>query len=75
MERRSHEAQSRHDELSGNLPDATRPLLRQIEAMQRTAEAHADAWRSAEESLQQRLAQSEAQYAAAGRCFIFSYYS
>lgn len=66
MERRSQEEQSRHDELTGNLPDATRPLLRQIEGMQRTAEAHADAWRASEESLQLRLADTEARCAAAG---------
>lgn len=72
LERRNQEAESRHDELTGNLPDATRPLLRQIEGMQRTAEAHAEAWRAAEESLQRRLAESESQCASAGKDRLLS---
>jgi hypothetical protein len=34
LERRSQAAELRHQELSAKLPEAARPLLRQIEAMQ-----------------------------------------
>ena len=34
MERRCQAAELRHQELTSKLPEATRPLLRQIEAMQ-----------------------------------------
>lgn len=34
LERRAQGAELRHQELAAKLPDATRPLLRQIEAMQ-----------------------------------------
>jgi len=34
VEARSQDAESRHEELTARLPEATRPLLRQIEAMQ-----------------------------------------
>jgi hypothetical protein len=34
LEARSQQAESRHEELMARLPEATRPLLRQIEAMQ-----------------------------------------
>ncbi len=65
MERRNQEAEARHEELTGKLPDTTRPLLRQIEGMQRTAEAHAQAWQAAEHSLQSRLSEAESQAASA----------
>lgn len=66
MERRNQEAESRHEELTNKLPEATRPLLRQIEGMQRTASAHAQAWQAAEQALQSRLADAEARAASAG---------
>lgn len=59
MERRNQEAEARHEELTGKLPDTTRPLLRQIEGMQRTAAAHAQAWQAAEQALQSRLSEAE----------------
>jgi hypothetical protein len=34
LESRSRESEARHEELTARLPEATRPLLRQIEAMQ-----------------------------------------
>lgn len=34
LERRSNAAEMRHQDLTAKLPDAMRPLLRQIEAMQ-----------------------------------------
>ena len=67
MERRNQEAEARHEDLTGTLPDATRPLLRQIEGMQRTAAAHAQAWQMAEQALQSRLNDAEARAAAAGQ--------
>lgn len=39
LERRCQAAEQRHQELSVKLPDAARPLLRQIEAMQASASA------------------------------------
>jgi hypothetical protein len=66
MQRRGQAAESRHEELAAALPEATRPLLRQIEAMQAAAGAHAQAWAAAERSLQERLSAAEAHAAAAG---------
>ncbi|GAX82954.1 hypothetical protein CEUSTIGMA_g10381.t1 [Chlamydomonas eustigma] len=65
LERRSQAAELRHQELSAKLPEAARPLLRQIEAMQAAANAQADTWAAAEQLLQQRIADSEARAAAA----------
>lgn len=67
LERRNQEAEARHEELTGKLPDTTRPLLRQIEAMQRSAAAHAQAWQAAEQALQSRLGDAESQAASAGQ--------
>ena len=36
VERRCQGAEARHEELASNIPEATRPLLRQLEAMQVT---------------------------------------
>lgn len=47
------------------LPEATRPLLRQIEAMQAANAANAAAWAAAERSLHDRLSSAEAHAAAA----------
>lgn len=66
MERRNQDAESRHEELTHRLPEATRPLLRQIESMQRAAATHAEAWQAAEQALQNRLAEAEGRAAAAG---------
>ena len=64
--RRGQAAEARHEELASALPDATRPLLRQIEAMQAAAAAHAQAWVAAERSLHNRLSAAEAVAAASG---------
>jgi len=66
MERRNQEAEARHEELTGKLPEATRPLLRQIEGMQRTATAHSQAWQAAEQSLNARLSEAESSAATSG---------
>ena len=65
MERWSQEAEMRHEELSAKLPEATRPLLRQMEAMQAAAAAQAEAWAAAERHLTQRAGDAEAQAASA----------
>lgn len=64
--RRGQAAEARHEELASALPEATQPLLRQIEAMQAAAAAHSDAWAAAERSLHERLSAAEAQAAASG---------
>jgi hypothetical protein len=71
--RRSQAAEARHEELTAALPEATRPLLRQIEAMQASSAAHAQAWAAAERSLQERLSAAEAHAAAAGDALKTSY--
>lgn len=65
LERRGEEAELRHEELSAKLPAATRPLLRQMEAMQASAAAADGAWVAAERHLTSRVADAEAQAAAA----------
>ncbi|BDA43326.1 TATA element modulatory factor at C-terminar half [Coccomyxa sp. Obi] len=62
--RRSQAAESRHEELATALPEATRPLLRQIEAMQAANAANAQAWAAAERTLHDRLSAAEAHAAA-----------
>ena len=64
--RRGQAAEARHEELASAMPEATRPLLRQIEAMQAAATAHSQAWAAAERSLNDRLSAAEAQAAASG---------
>ena len=34
LQQRCQQAEARHEDLAARLPDSTRPLLRQIEAMQ-----------------------------------------
>lgn len=58
-ERRCQEAEARHEELTAKLPEATRPLLRQMEAMSASAAAQAEAWEAAERSLNTRLTDAE----------------
>lgn len=66
LERRCQEAELRHQDLSQKLPEATRPLLRQLDTMRAAAAAAADTWAAAERSLQQRLREAEGRAAAAG---------
>lgn len=65
LERRCHAAEARHQELTAKLPEATRPLLRQIESMQSAAAAQSEAWEAAEQLLMQRIAQFEINVAGA----------
>ena len=68
--RRGQAAEERHEELASALPEATRPLLRQIEAMQASAAANSQAWATVEHSLEERLSAAEARAAASGRSGI-----
>lgn len=65
LERRCQAAELRHQELTSKMPEATRPLLRQIEAMQATADAQADAWAAAERTLNARITDAESRAAMA----------
>lgn len=64
--RRSQAAEARHEELAAALPEATRPLVRQLEAMQAAAQQQHAAWAAAEASLSSRAHDGEARAAAAG---------
>lgn len=52
FQHRAQTAETLHQELTARLPEATRPLLRQIESMQAAALAQQDAWATAERALQ-----------------------
>ena len=52
-------------ELAARLPEATAPLLRQLEAGRAAAQAQAASWAVAERSLSHRAADAEARAAAA----------
>ncbi|KAK6153648.1 hypothetical protein DH2020_013287 [Rehmannia glutinosa] len=65
LQRRYQASERRCEELITQVPDSTRPLLRQIEAMQETATRRAEAWAAVERSLNSRLQEAEAKAAAA----------
>eukprot|EP00798_Chlamydomonas_sp_ICE-L_P005801 gene5801-6085_t len=73
LERRCHATELRHQELTSKLPEATRPLLRQIEAMQAAteaqgkaaSEAQGEAWEGAERTLTNRINEAESRAASA----------
>ncbi|KAL6568160.1 hypothetical protein OROHE_003844 [Orobanche hederae] len=65
LQKRYQESERRCEELITQLPDSTRPLLRQIEAMQETAARRAEAWAAVERSINSRLQEAEAKAAAA----------
>ena len=64
-EERCRMAEERHSQLAERLPEATRPLLRQIEAMQAESASRAEAWKVAEETMGRKLADAEASRALA----------
>ncbi|CAA0822370.1 Golgin candidate 5 [Striga hermonthica] len=64
LQRRYQASERRCEELITQVPDSTRPLLRQIEAMQETAARKAEAWAAVERSLSSRLQEAEAKFAA-----------
>ncbi|XVE52075.1 hypothetical protein DITRI_Ditri02bG0091900 [Diplodiscus trichospermus] len=65
LQKRYQESERRCEELVTQVPESTRPLLRQIEAMQETNSRRAEAWSAVERSLNSRLQEAEAKAAAA----------
>ncbi|XP_071686253.1 golgin candidate 5-like [Rutidosis leptorrhynchoides] len=65
LQKRYQASERRCEELVMQVPDSTRPLLRQIEAMQETTARRAEAWSAVERSLNSRLQEAEAKSAAA----------
>eukprot|EP00249_Psilotum_nudum_P011130 c22980_g1_i1 orf=618-3401(-) len=65
LERRCQAAELRYEELVAHVPESTRPLLRQIEAMQESTAMRAEAWSGVERALNVRLQEAEARAAAA----------
>lgn len=60
LQRRVAEADARHEELAARLPEATQPLVRQLESVHAAAEAQAASWAATERSLSRRRADAEA---------------
>ncbi|KAI3920947.1 hypothetical protein MKW98_027657 [Papaver atlanticum] len=65
LQKRYQASERRCEELVTQVPESTRPLLRQIEAMQETSARRAEAWAGVERSLNSRLQEAEAKAAAA----------
>lgn len=65
VEERCQAAESSHDELLRRMPESTRPLLRQIEALQLQATENSEAWAATEKASSARLAEAEARAEAA----------
>ncbi|XP_020579363.1 golgin candidate 5 isoform X2 [Phalaenopsis equestris] len=65
IQKRYQASELRYNELLTEVPDSTRPLLRQIEAMQETAARKEEAWRGVERALNFRVQEAEAKAAAA----------
>ncbi|KAJ0007708.1 hypothetical protein Pint_29735 [Pistacia integerrima] len=65
LQKRYQASERRCEELITQVPESTRPLLRQIEAIQETTARRAEAWAAVERSLNSRLQEAEAKAAAA----------
>ncbi|KAG5229185.1 golgin candidate [Salix suchowensis] len=65
LQKRYQASERRCEELITQVPDSTRPLLRQIEAMQETTARRAEAWAAVERSLNSRLQEAETKAAVA----------
>ncbi|KAG9141499.1 hypothetical protein Leryth_001929 [Lithospermum erythrorhizon] len=65
LQKRYQASERRCEELITQVPESTRPLLRQIEAMQETAARRLEASAAVERSLTSRLQEAEAKAAAA----------
>ncbi|KAG6669312.1 hypothetical protein I3843_01G227400 [Carya illinoinensis] len=65
LQKRYQASERRCEELITQVPESTRPLLRQIEAMQETTARRAEAWAAVERSLSSRLQEAEAKAATA----------
>lgn len=65
LQKRYQASERRCEELITQVPESTRPLLRQIEAMQETTSRRAEAWAGVERALNSRLQEAEAKAASA----------
>ncbi|KAJ8505977.1 hypothetical protein OPV22_006863 [Ensete ventricosum] len=65
LQKRYQASELRYTELITQVPESTRPLLRQIEAMQETSARREEAWFGVERALNSRLQEAEAKAAAA----------
>ncbi|XP_076925274.1 golgin candidate 5-like [Bidens hawaiensis] len=65
LQKRYQASERRCEELVTQVPESTRPLLRQIEAIQETSARKAEAWNAVERSLNSRLQEAEAKAAGA----------
>ncbi|XP_078062575.1 TATA element modulatory factor [Mustelus asterias] len=65
LQQRLQEADNRNQELSQSVTSASRPLLRQIENLQAALVAQSTSWEKLEKNLSNRLADGQAQLAAA----------
>ncbi|KAJ0698206.1 putative TATA element modulatory factor 1, TATA binding protein [Helianthus annuus] len=65
LQKRYQASERRCEELVTQVPESTRPLLRQIEAIQETSARKAEAWSAVERSLNSRLQEAEAKAAGA----------
>ncbi|ERM98626.1 hypothetical protein AMTR_s00109p00089980 [Amborella trichopoda] len=65
LQKRYQASELRCEELITQVPESTRPLLRQIEAIQETTARKAEAWAGVERALNSRLQEAEAKAAAA----------
>ncbi|PKA62883.1 Golgin candidate 5 [Apostasia shenzhenica] len=65
IQKHYQESELRYNELITQVPDSTRPLLRQIEAMQETSASREEAWHGVERALNSRFQEAEAKAAAA----------
>ncbi|KAK4374771.1 hypothetical protein RND71_005448 [Anisodus tanguticus] len=63
LQKRYQASEHRCEELITQVPESTRPLLRQIEAMQETNARKAEAWAAVERNLTSRLQEAEAKAA------------
>lgn len=55
LEKRCHEAEIQHEELLAKFPEATQPLLYQLEALQKDMDSKLEAWSFVERSLIEQL--------------------
>ncbi|KAI3716331.1 hypothetical protein L6452_23592 [Arctium lappa] len=65
LQNRYQASERRCEELITQVPESTRPLLRQIEAIQETTARRVEAWNAVERSLNSRLQEAEAKAAGA----------
>lgn len=65
LRKRAEQLEARNEELAAALPDATRPLLRQVEALQAAASERVRAKSAVDRSMLDRLRTAEASVAAA----------